>query len=213
MMMHFGQFQGMGSRSKMAAYRQPMPSKACSDKPVILFMDSLSADMVDEMMQNVREYLELEFLEKKVSIEHKMFFTEEKFGWKKMNYERVPHYQPKLPKQKNFTDCGLFVLQYAETFLSEPNFVLDDLHQKEGTLFHQRIVDSKRDEIKRMIIALAEKTITIEQMGQICRQEADRIKGSKTHYKKEAKEESKAKQAMELPEKPAVEKDQAVEDS
>lgn len=75
------------------------------------------------------------------------------------------------------------MLQYAETFLSEPDFVLSDLHQKEGTLFHQRIVDSKRDEIKRMIIALAEKTVSIEKMGEIYREQAKHLKGRKTHYK------------------------------
>ena len=43
-----------------------MPKEACKDKPFILFMDSLHADSVDEMMQHLREYLELEFIEKKV---------------------------------------------------------------------------------------------------------------------------------------------------
>ena len=46
--------------------RSPMPDQACSDKPIVLFMDSLNADSVDEMMQALREYLELEFLEKKI---------------------------------------------------------------------------------------------------------------------------------------------------
>lgn len=113
-----------------------MPEKACSDKPIILFMDSLHADSVDEMMQSLREYLELEFIEKKVAPEHKKYFLEAKYEWRVFDQTRVPHYQPKLPKQQNFTDCGLFVLQYAETFLSKPDFVLHDLHQKSGSLFH-----------------------------------------------------------------------------
>ena len=87
-----------------------MPEKACTDKPFILFMDSLHADSVDEMMQYLREYLELEFLEKKVSPEDKRFFSDRQFNWSKFEGLSVPAYSPELPKQQNFTDCGLFVL-------------------------------------------------------------------------------------------------------
>jgi len=104
---------------------------------------------------------------------------------------------PRLPKQRNFYDCGLFVLQYAETFLLQPEFVLKDLHQRQGELFHRRVVDSKRDEIKRMVIAIAEKTMPIEQMGQKYWDILLKMKGTKTHYLKSpsvaAAEESKAR--------------------
>lgn len=87
-----------------------MPKEACKDKPFILFMDSLHADSVDEMMQHLREYLELEFIEKKVQPAERKYFYDPAYKWTPFNFERVPHYQPKLPKQQNFTDCGLFVL-------------------------------------------------------------------------------------------------------
>lgn len=48
-----------------------------------------------------------------------------------------------------------------------PSFILNDLHQSEGTLFHRRIVGSKRDEIMRIIIAIAEETVSIEQIGEV----------------------------------------------
>lgn len=54
------------SKMRVMNKRSPMPDQACSDKPIVLFMDSLNADSVDEMMQALREYLELEFLEKKI---------------------------------------------------------------------------------------------------------------------------------------------------
>ena len=99
-------------------------------------MDSLHADNVDEMMQHLREYLELEFIEKKVEPADRKYFYDPIYKWTPFNYDRAvsqpknqfPHYQPKLPKQQNFTDCGLFVLQYAETFLLNPQFILNDLH-------------------------------------------------------------------------------------
>ena len=45
--------------------------------------------------------------------------------------------------------------------------MLNDLHQEDGTLFHKRIVDSKRDEIMRIIIAIAENTVPTEQIGYV----------------------------------------------
>ena len=97
-----------------------MPNEACGDKPIILFMDSLNADNIDDMMHYLREYLELEFLDKKVDEADKKYFVQSSYGWKSFNQDRLPHYCPRLPKQRNFTDCGLFVLQYAETFLIDP---------------------------------------------------------------------------------------------
>ncbi len=87
-----------------------MPEQATTDKPFVLFMDSLNADSVDDMMQNLREYLELEFLEKKIDPAQKKYFLETKYKWRPFDPARLPHYCPKLPKQRNFTDCGLFVL-------------------------------------------------------------------------------------------------------
>lgn len=144
-----------------------MPKKASSDKPIILFMDSLHAENVDDMIQNLREYLELEYIEKKVEPENRKYFLDQSYEWTPFDAESVPHYSPKLPKQKNYTDCGLFVLQYAETFLLKPDFILDDLPQEDGTLFHKRIVDSKRDEIMRIIIAIAEKTVPTHMIGSV----------------------------------------------
>jgi len=54
--------------------RPEMPKEASKDKPIILFMDSLSAENVEDMMQYLREYLELEFIEKKVDAADKKYF-------------------------------------------------------------------------------------------------------------------------------------------
>ena len=68
----------------------------------------------------------------------------------------MPHYQPTVPMQKNYTDCGLYLLENVETFLAEPEFVLKNLHQKNRKLFKTRLVEDKRDVIKRIVTALAE---------------------------------------------------------
>ena len=58
-----------------------MPHKAIEDKPIILFMDSLNTDSVEDMMQYLREYLELEFIEKKVEPAQKKYFLDSKYQW------------------------------------------------------------------------------------------------------------------------------------
>ena len=55
--------------------RPEMPESASPNKPIILFMDSLNADSVDDMMHYLREYLELEFLDKKVDAADKKYFA------------------------------------------------------------------------------------------------------------------------------------------
>jgi Ulp1 family protease len=39
----------------------------------------------------------------------------------------MPAYHPNVPKQNNGTDCGLFLLENVEGFLTRPSFVLSDL--------------------------------------------------------------------------------------
>lgn len=58
--------------------------------------------------------------------------------------------------QKNYTDCGLYLLENAESFIRDPDFIQKNLHQKEVRLFKTRLVEDKRDIIKRIITALAE---------------------------------------------------------
>ena len=53
-------------------------------------MDSLHADSVDEMINHLREYLELEYIEKKVDQADKKYFLESSYNWKPFNESRVP---------------------------------------------------------------------------------------------------------------------------
>ena len=92
-MHHNGMFADLNqSMLRPAALKRkdPMPNQACSDKPIILFMDSLHADSVDEMINHLREYLELEYIEKKVDPADKKYFLESSYNWKPFNESRVP---------------------------------------------------------------------------------------------------------------------------
>ena len=76
----------------------------------------------------------------------------------KLNSTSLPSYHINCPKQTNGTDCGLFLLENVETFLESPEFVLKDVNQKSGIMYQKRFIDEKREHVKRIIIAMAEKT-------------------------------------------------------
>ncbi len=77
----------------------------------------------------------------------------------------MPAYHPNVPKQNNGTDCGLFLLENVEGFLTRPSFILSDLDQSNKLLFNNRIVDEKREHLKRILMALTDKTKSQEQIG------------------------------------------------
>ena len=50
--------------------------------------------------------------------------------------------------------------------MENPQFVLEDLNQKKGELFKKRLVDEKREHLKRTIISMVEKTLSgVESLG------------------------------------------------
>ena len=79
----------------------------------------------------------------------------------------MPLLLPSLPRQKNYTDCGLFLLEYVETFLMDPDFLLKNLKQikPKSVLFTDEVVKDKRDILKRLACVLAEGTHVGRQEG------------------------------------------------
>lgn len=59
--------------------------------------------------------------------------------------------QVKVPQQNNFTDCGVFLLQYVEQFFKDP---IKDFRIPIKALinwFHQDVVTRKREEIAKLL--------------------------------------------------------------
>ncbi|KAM5180657.1 sentrin-specific protease 7 [Mantella aurantiaca] len=113
--------------------------KVCK-RPCILIFDSLTTGSVRTTVQVLREYLKVEYqVKKKSEKEFSRFSMRELF--------------PKVPKQNNSTDCGLYLLQYVESFSQNPieNFE-SPMHLENW--FPSCLVKSKREEIRNLILRL-----------------------------------------------------------
>ncbi|XP_059355128.1 sentrin-specific protease 6-like isoform X1 [Carassius carassius] len=109
-------------------------------QPCILIMDSLRGPTRSTVVKTLREYLEVEWEVKKGS--------QRSFGKDVMKGS-----SPRVPQQDNFSDCGVYVLQYVESFFENP---LPSFHLPMNLLdwFPQRRMKTKRDEIKELILKL-----------------------------------------------------------
>ena len=97
---------------------QKCPKKVDLSRPIILDMNSIPQKTQLTNMQCIRQFLEMDYIDKVLKNDpEKTKYLSKEYGWKGINIKNMPHYQPKMPKQKGTTDCGLFVLENAEAFL------------------------------------------------------------------------------------------------
>lgn len=113
--------------------------KVCK-RPCILILDSLKAASIQNTVQNLREYLEVEWEVKRKT--HREF--------SKTNMVDIC---PKVPKQDNSSDCGVYLLQYVESFFKDPivNFELP-IHLEKW--FPRHVIKTKREDIRELILKL-----------------------------------------------------------
>ncbi|XP_011501752.1 PREDICTED: sentrin-specific protease 7-like [Ceratosolen solmsi marchali] len=111
-------------------------------KPCILIFDSLYGTRTSQVAKILKGYLYYEYISKmrKCKSFSKIF---------------LPTAYPIVPKQSNVTDCGLFLLQYVETFFKDPirNFTLPLRDLKDW--FDPIVIRRKRKEIVILIGRLA----------------------------------------------------------
>lgn len=113
-------------------------------RPCILIFDSLIGSGHSRVFTNLRNYLTQEWVSRKPTEEPKVYDKDSMKG----SY-------PKIPRQNNDCDCGVFLLQYAEFFFAKPirNFKLP-VHLERW--FTVDSVTKKREDIKLLINKLAE---------------------------------------------------------
>ena len=113
-------------------------------RPCILIFDSLVGSGHSRVFTNLRHYLTQEWLNRKPKETPRIFDKETMKGC-----------YPKVPRQNNDCDCGVFILQYAEHFFTKPvkNFRMP-IHLE--SWFTVDSVTKKRDDIKDLINMLSE---------------------------------------------------------
>lgn len=117
------------------------PQKDTVKVPCILIFDSLAGASRSRVVATLRDYLTCEHIAK-MGIE------------KTFSKDTIKGASPKVPQQSNFTDCGLYVLQYVESFFKNP---IKDYTLPIKTLkhwFEEIVVTRKREEISKLLIKL-----------------------------------------------------------
>ncbi|KAM9798278.1 sentrin-specific protease 6 [Neosynchiropus ocellatus] len=111
-------------------------------QPCILIMDSLRGPARSSVIKTLREYLEVEWEVRKG--------TQRSFGKDSMKGS-----SPRVPQQDNFSDCGVYVLQYVESFFENP---ISSFHLplNLSDWFPQQRMKTKRQEIRGLILQLKE---------------------------------------------------------
>ncbi|XP_029162560.1 sentrin-specific protease 7-like isoform X6 [Nylanderia fulva] len=113
--------------------------------PCILIFDSLAGASRARVVATLRDYLSCEYVAK--------LGAEKTFS-----KDTIKGACPKVPQQSNFTDCGLYVLQYVESFFKDP---IKDYTLPIKTLkmwFEEIIVTRKREELSKLLIRLMNNT-------------------------------------------------------
>uniref|UniRef100_A0A672TEH9 Sentrin-specific protease 7-like n=1 Tax=Sinocyclocheilus grahami TaxID=75366 RepID=A0A672TEH9_SINGR len=109
-------------------------------RPCILVMDSLKLSYHQRIYTLLREYLQVEW---EVRKESARAFTSESIGVSPC----------RVPLQDNSSDCGLYLLQYVESFLQNP-VVHFDLPLRLEHWFPRNQVRRKREELRELVLEL-----------------------------------------------------------
>ncbi|XP_066579457.1 sentrin-specific protease 6 isoform X3 [Amia ocellicauda] len=109
-------------------------------QPCILIMDSLRGPTRSTVVKTLREYLEVEW---EVRKGNKRSFAK----------DVMKGSSPRVPQQDNFSDCGVYVLQYVESFFENP---LPSFHLPMDLTnwFPPQRMKKKREEIKELILKI-----------------------------------------------------------
>ena len=83
-------------------------------RPCILIFDSLVGCSRNRVMATLRDYLQIEYQVKKTETEKELSDLDRPTLFTK---ETMPGSCLKVPQQNNYSDCGVYVLQYAESFM------------------------------------------------------------------------------------------------
>ncbi|XP_017886629.1 uncharacterized protein LOC108628910 isoform X2 [Ceratina calcarata] len=124
---------------------QDVPQNDTIKVPCILIFDSLAGASRARVVATLRDYLSCEYIAKMNS--EKVF-----------SKDTIKGASLKVPQQSNYTDCGLYVLQYVESFFKNP---IKDYTLPIKTLknwFEEIVVTRKREELSQLLVKLMNTT-------------------------------------------------------
>nr|XP_016848063.1 PREDICTED: sentrin-specific protease 7 isoform X2 [Anolis carolinensis] len=130
---------GLDSSISKSSSSSSKIKKLCK-RACILILDSLKASSSRNTVQVLREYLEAEW-EAKCKTRREFSKT------------TMVSFYPRVPKQDNNSDCGVYLLQYVETFFQNP-IVNFEFPMRLERWFPRQLVRSKREEIRDLILQL-----------------------------------------------------------
>ena len=114
-------------------------------KPIMIVMDSLEDGLKSTVCSNIRSYLTSEW---QVKMKTKKEFTK----------ESLPVFCPCIPQQPNLTDCGLYLLQYVESFYQKPFTDYSIPLKNVEFWFTAEVIQQKRHDIAKLIRNLSAST-------------------------------------------------------
>ncbi|XP_075551363.1 uncharacterized protein LOC142584906 isoform X3 [Dermacentor variabilis] len=117
--------------------------EAQTERAYILILDSLRGGLCgrSRIVTTLREYLTEEWKAKKRT---QLSFC----------YGNMHGYTPRTPQQGNYSDCGVYLLQYVESFLEKPPSAGDPVKLELGDWFPEGLVAQKRAAIRDLILNL-----------------------------------------------------------
>ncbi|XP_049527729.1 sentrin-specific protease 7-like isoform X4 [Dermacentor silvarum] len=121
----------------------PKGAAEAQTEAYILILDSLRGGLCgrSRIMTTLREYLTEEWKAKKRT---QLSFC----------YGNMHGYTPRTPQQGNYSDCGVYLLQYVESFLEKPPSAGDPVKLELGDWFPEGLVAQKRAAIRDLILDL-----------------------------------------------------------
>ncbi|XP_054648336.1 sentrin-specific protease 7-like isoform X4 [Dunckerocampus dactyliophorus] len=128
------------SEQQPACTQQGCMREVVLARPCILVMDSLKMQQHERVCKLLRDYLQVEWEERR---EQRRVFCSDSMRSCSCN----------VPRQDNSSDCGLYLLQYVESFLQNP-VVHFDLPPCLLNWFPRQRARQKRDDIRHLIMRL-----------------------------------------------------------
>uniref|UniRef100_A0A3Q2CIY4 SUMO specific peptidase 6a n=1 Tax=Cyprinodon variegatus TaxID=28743 RepID=A0A3Q2CIY4_CYPVA len=124
-----------------------LASKPIICKPCILIMDSLRGPSRSNVVKTLRLRVVFRYLEVEWEVRRG---SQRSFGKDVMKGS-----SPRVPQQDNFSDCGVYVLQYVESFFELQNPIPSfQLPMNLSDWFPQQRMKTKRLEIKELILKI-----------------------------------------------------------